>query len=78
MDRELQTYYENRFDLMSKPGWKDLMDDIRVMQAAYGAIESVKTTEELWFKKGQLDILVWLLGLKQASEEAFEDLQNGN
>jgi hypothetical protein len=78
MDRELQTYYENRFDLMSKPGWKDLMEDIKVMKEAYSSVESVKTTEELWFKKGQLDILVWLLGLKQASEEAFEDLQNGN
>ena len=78
MDRELQTYYENRFDLMSKPGWKDLMEDITAMQEAYNSVESIKNADELWFKKGQLDILAWLLGLKQASEKAFEDLQDGN
>ena len=28
MNQELQKYYENRFEMMSKEGWKDLMEDV--------------------------------------------------
>lgn len=76
MDRELQRYYEDRFDLMSKPGWKDLLEDIEKMIEAYDRIDSVSDLESLYFAKGQLDILRWIKTLKQTSEEAFKELSD--
>ena len=31
MDKELQTYYEARFDMMSSKGYKDLLTDVETM-----------------------------------------------
>jgi hypothetical protein len=76
VDRELQRYYEDRFDMMSKQGWTDLVEDVDGMIKAYDRIESVKSLEELYFAKGQLDILRWIYTLKQTSDEAFKELSN--
>jgi hypothetical protein len=76
MSPELQKYYEDRFDMMSRQGWKDLEEDVNQMFEAYSKISSISTVEDLYYKKGQLDILVWLLKLKETSEEAFKELSD--
>lgn len=76
MSPELQKYYEDRFDMMSRQGWKDLEEDTKQMFEAYSKISSISTVEDLYYKKGQLDILVWLLKLKETSEEAFKELSD--
>jgi hypothetical protein len=71
---ELQKYYENRFDLMSKEGWKDLMEDIDTMIESLNNISTIPDEKSLHFKKGELSILTWLRTLKEVSERAFEEL----
>ena len=75
MDADLQKYYEDRFDMMSTQGWKDLMEDADKMSVAYNNLFEVSTEAELNFKKGQIDILLWLLSLKETSEQAWVELQ---
>lgn len=75
MDKDLQEYYENRFDMMSTKGWKDLMEDVDKMSITYNNLFEVSSVEELHFKKGQIDILLWLLSLKETSEQAWLELQ---
>jgi hypothetical protein len=43
---------------------------------AYNKVTSITDSNNLFFKKGQLDILDWLLTLKEVSEKAYEDLTN--
>ena len=74
MTPELQKYYEARFDLMSKEGWKDLMDDIDTMIESLNNISTIPDGKSLQFKKGELSILTWLRTLKEVSERAFEEL----
>ena len=74
MTPELQKYYEARFDLMSKEGWKDLMDDIDTMIESLNNISTIPDEKSLQFKKGELSILTWLRTLKEVSERAFEEL----
>lgn len=74
MDKVLQKYYEDRFSMMTTEGWKDLVVDAQVMLDTYNTLESVSTEKDLWFKKGQLDILRWLVELKGVSERAWEEL----
>jgi len=71
---ELQKYYEARFDLMSKKGWKDLMEDIDTMIESLNNISTIPDEKSLQFKKGELSILTWLRTLKEVSERAFEEL----
>jgi hypothetical protein len=71
---ELQKYYEARFDLMSKEGWKDLMEDIDTMIESLNNISTISDEKSLQFKKGELSILTWLRTLKEVSERAFEEL----
>lgn len=76
MDKALQQYYEDRFNMMSTQGWLDFMEDVDKMIQAYDNVAALNTIEELHFKKGQLDILRWMRTLKQTSEEVFEELSN--
>jgi hypothetical protein len=74
LDPSLQKYYEARFDLMSKEGWKDLMEDIDTMIESLNNISTIPDEKSLHFKKGELSILTWLRTLKEVSERAFEEL----
>jgi hypothetical protein len=76
MAPELEKYYTDRFDMMAHQGWKDLLEDIGVMKKAYTELGPLTTAEELWFAKGRLDIIDWLLTLKKTSEDAFEELSD--
>lgn len=74
MDKDTQEYYEARFDMMASKGWKDLVEDTQKMLDAYNKIERLTGVEDLYYTKGQLDILNWVINLKQTSEEAYREL----
>ena len=76
MDKALQQYYEERFNMMSTQGWQDLIEDAEKMIETYDNVSAIETIENLHFKKGQLDILRWLVSLKQTSEEVFKEIEH--
>lgn len=75
MDRELQDYYENRFSMMSSQGWVDFIEDTQQLFDTYNKINTADSFEEFHKRKGQLDILQWILSLKSASEQTYEELK---
>lgn len=75
MDKELAKFYEEAFSMMATVGWQDLMEDLNKVKTNYNDLSTVADTQELYFRKGQLDILNWLLGLKSSYEKTYEDLQ---
>jgi hypothetical protein len=75
MDKELTRYYEDAFSMMSTQGWADLMEDIERVKNSYDKLSSVTETHPLDFRRGQMDILNWLYGLKGLYEKAYEELQ---
>ena len=76
MDKELQDYYEARFEMMSTKGYKDLLTDVEVMIDERNNLMATQSLEDLNFRKGQLDVLHWIRTLKKLSEEAWEQLNN--
>jgi hypothetical protein len=78
MTPELQKYYEDRFDLFSRPGWADMMEDIEVMLTALNNVSTIADEKSLQFRKGEISILTWLITLKEISERAYEDLNEKN
>jgi hypothetical protein len=75
MDKELTRYYEEAFSMMSTTGWADLMEDIERVKNSYDKLSSVTETHPLDFRRGQMDILNWLYGLKEAYSRTYKDLQ---
>jgi hypothetical protein len=76
LDKELQEYYEARFEMMSTKGYKDLLADVEVMIDERNNLMATQSLEDLNFRKGQLDVLHWMRTLKKLSEEAWEQLNN--
>lgn len=57
-------------------GWKDLVDDMKALQSEVTKIENIKDEKDLWFRRGQLDILDLIVNRKQMCEKVYEELQN--
>jgi hypothetical protein len=60
------------------PGWKDLLEDLQAMLEQYEDITKIGDEQTLWYRKGQVDILQYLLSLKAITEKTFEELQDAN
>lgn len=73
--QELQKFYDNAFEMMATTGWSDFMEDIERIQNSYDKLSAVTETHSLDFRRGQLDILNWLYGLKNSYEKAFEQIK---
>jgi hypothetical protein len=78
IDKKLQSYYESRFEMMSTQGWQDLVEDAQNMFNSLNHVLSIQNESDLMVKKGQLDLLQWLITLKPASEQAYEQLMSGD
>ena len=78
MSPELQKYYEDRFDLFSRQGWADLMEDVDTMLIPLNNVATIADEKSLQFRKGEISILTWLQTLKGVSERAYEDLNEKN
>lgn len=78
IDKELQKYYESRFEMMATGGWQDLMEDAQKMFDALNQVLPIQNEQELHLKRGQLDILNWILSLKNVSEQSYEQLMSGD
>ena len=75
---EIKDYYEERFSMMTTVGWKDFLEDINNLKAPLEDITTIKTVDMLYFRQGQLDILNWVLGLRDISEQTYEELNEEN
>lgn len=78
MDKELQKYYEERFSMMATQGWRDLIEDLEKIKESVDHISGIDNEKDLWFKKGELSIITWLINLKKTSEEVYEQLEEEN
>ena len=76
MDKDLQEYYEERFKMMVSKGWLDLIEDAQKLHDQYNSLHSVEDEKTLNKRKGQLDILNWILTLKNVSQETYNELEN--
>ncbi len=78
MDKQLEKYYEERFSTMATVGWKDFIEDTTNIFNAVNKVAPIQTELDLFFRKGQLDILQWVISLKESTEQAYEQLQTSS
>ena len=75
MDKELQQYYEDRFEMFTTKGWKDLIVDIEKIKSSI-KVEDIPDEKTLFARRGELRIMNWILTLKDVSEQTYKDLDN--
>jgi hypothetical protein len=74
----LQKYYEESFNMMATQGWADLLEDLNKLKDSLNNLSLVTDTQDLFFRKGQIDILDLILKRKDTCEQVYEELQNEN
>lgn len=62
--------------MMTSSAWSQLIEDLLAMRTQYENIRNCDTAT-LDFRKGQVDILDYLIGLKDLSDRAYQELQDG-
>ena len=75
MEKETEQYYRNFFDLFRLEGWKQLQQEIKDSIANINNIEITQGNDDLWHRKGQLQVLRNLENLEETLKVAFEGIQ---
>lgn len=70
-DGELQRYYDAMFDMHATRGWAELQLDLAKMKESCANAENIESLEQLWFAKGQMNIIDQLAAHKAFTEAGF-------
>lgn len=73
-DAALEEYYAALFLMYGGDGWKKLMEDFGRMQETHDGLAGLETVEQLWFRKGQVDLINFLLAHQATNEAAYASL----
>ena len=79
MNREDEKYYNDYFDLFRSDGWKQLTEELTQNAYAINNVALVKDAEDLFFRQGQLEVLVYLLQFEDSiMETSFDELETND
>ena len=74
MKKETEDYYNMYFDLFATDGWKQLIKDLKDNAISINNVEAVKDEKDMHFRKGQLNVLAFLLNMESTVETNFSEL----
>ena len=73
MDQETQQYYDNYFSLFLTDGWKQLTEDFSNNVLSINSVEATKDADDMYFRKGQLNVLAYLLNMETIVTTNYEE-----
>jgi hypothetical protein len=73
MDQETQEYYDSYFNLFMSDGWKQLMQDFNNNAVQINSVEAVKDANDVYFRKGQLNVLAHLLNMENIVSTNYDE-----
>ena len=78
MDKELETYYNNFFDLFRNEGWKQLHTELVNNINVINNVNLTKDEQDLFFRKGQLAVIANLVNLEETINTAYKEIIESN
>lgn len=78
LDQETQQYYDNYFTLFSTDGWKQLIEELKQNALVINSVEATKDSNDLYMRKGQINVLAYILNLESTTNTNYEELNNNN
>jgi hypothetical protein len=73
-EQELELYFRQMNDLFRQEGWQNLIEEMKLNLPNINSIENAKDEKDLYFRKGQLNILGALLNLEDTNLRGQESL----
>jgi hypothetical protein len=73
-DKALEEYYQALFEMHGSAGWQKVQEDFGRMAETHSTLAGIDTIEQLWFRKGQLDIIALVLAHADTCERAYNTL----
>lgn len=70
-DAELEAYFTALFEMYPSAGWRMLLEDMGRLAQIYNRVDDVETRDELWFRKGQMNIINQILTHQARSEAGY-------
>jgi hypothetical protein len=78
VDQETQKYYDNYFTLFSTDGWKQLIEELKQNALVINSVEATKDKNDLYVRKGQLNVLAYILNLESTTNTNYDELDKDN
>ena len=75
MNTELETYFDNYFELFNSEGFKQLLQELSTNATQLADIQTVKDAEDLFFRKGQVAAFATVINLQATIEAAREQAE---
>lgn len=75
MSTELETYFDNYNELFNSEGFKQLLGELNNNVTQLVDIQTVKDTEQLFYRKGQVAAYATILNLQATIEAAREQAE---
>jgi len=76
MDREEEKYYDDLQGMFMTDGWKELIKELSANALQINSVEATKDNEDLHFRKGQLNILSFILNLESTVDHLQKEGSN--
>lgn len=76
MEREEEKHYQALKDTFRTEGWKLLMEELKNNALQINSVEVTKDNEDLYFRKGQLNILAFMLNMESTVEHYVNEGSN--
>ena len=73
LDQETEQYYNKYFDLFNNPGWKQLIEELKQNALVINSVEATKDENDLYVRKGQLNVLAYLINFESATNNNYEE-----
>lgn len=73
-DPELERHYQLLFDLFATPAWERFTEEAGRFALGADTVVNVATLESLFFQKGRLDALRWVMGFEGMTRAAYDML----
>ncbi len=74
MDQETQQYYDKYFNLFQTDGWKQLTEELQQNALVINSVEATKDSNDLYVRKGQLNVLAYILTFENTINNNYEEL----
>jgi hypothetical protein len=76
MDREEEKYYDDLQGMFMTDGWKELMKELSANALQINSVEATKDNNDLHFRKGQLNIISFILNLESTVDHLQKEGSN--
>ena len=74
LDQETEQYYNKYFDLFANAGWKQLIEELQQNAFVINSVEATKDSNDLYVRKGQLNVLAYILNFETSTNNNYEEL----